>query len=157
MQRRRVSSSMPTPVSSTETWTRGEEAAAPAAVVRTVNVPPCGTGVNGVENRDSRGLRVSHSSMTPTVATLRQTGMQLDHDTLPLRHVAPADARKVEYLSDQVVYVHHFKQHPPIGLAVKLSHASDRMGHVLDGALRGFQMLCVRVLRPGSLSSSDSV
>ena len=139
-QRRRVSSSMPTPVSLTSTMTDGVAARVGCDDARREREHAAfGHRVDGVE--DQIGERFADLALDAhdRRAGRRQLGLELDDDAALLRHVAPARAGEVEDLPDQRVEVHGRQRQLRLALAIELAHARNGLRDVVDGALDGLE------------------
>ena len=99
-QRRRVSSSMPTPESTTSSCTVSRGAARPHGQRAAVR-----HRVDGVE--DEVGQRIANLAFLPEDGgeRLLQLGAHRDRDSALLRQVAPAHARQLDHLRDDRVQV----------------------------------------------------
>ena len=139
-QRRRVSSSMPTPVSRRPRRSRasaprcGAGRRAPRAQRQRAAV---GHRVDGVE--DQVGQRLAHLAFDAQDrgrSAARSVRSSID-DAALLRHVAPARAGELDHLLHQRVELDRRQRQLRLALAIELAHARDGRGHVLDGALDG--------------------
>jgi hypothetical protein len=70
----------------------------------------------------------------------RELRFQVDDDSALLRHVAPARARQLDHLTDQIVEVHRRELHLRFARPIELAHAHHRRGHIVDRTLDDLQV-----------------
>ena len=102
--------------------------------------PALGHGVDGVEHQVDERVANLALDRGDQRQIGRELGAHFDGGAALLRHVAPARAREIDDLADELVEIHGHERQLRLAQTVELTHARHGLRDVVDRALDDFEL-----------------